>query len=82
MDPIIGMLYSNGSAWKCSCPRLFTHGLRVVKCQICGVERPCLTEREAVERFNTYYSPPDKRCVICRKKSTDFRFGVCFECAK
>jgi hypothetical protein len=40
-----------------------------------------MTEKEAITKYPAYYCPKDHRCVICKKKKNDFRFGVCFECA-
>jgi hypothetical protein len=45
-------------------------------------KKPAMTELEAVRKFPMHYSPPDRRCVICRDKANDFRFGVCIRCAK
>jgi hypothetical protein len=41
-----------------------------------------MTEAQAIRSFHAYYVPPDKRCVVCGERDTDFRFGVCFNCAK
>lgn len=41
-----------------------------------------MTEAEALKTFPMHYSPKDRKCVICRKKKSDLRFGVCFSCAK
>jgi hypothetical protein len=40
-----------------------------------------MTEREAIRRYKCYERPPGGRCVICKKKGSDFRFGVCEPCS-